>query len=135
MPDMPGKREGLQAKEASKCLNGQKFREGLAKEAYSLSAARGSKEVSDKAITPALRQSMSLHTWHHQGSCNKSSCTTFRLNPHWGRVATGKKESYIYPLWMLQLCPTLCDPVDCDLPGFCVRGILQARILECIGHS
>ena len=23
-----------------------------------------------------------------------------------------------------QLCPTLCDPVDCSLPGFSVHGIL-----------
>ena len=29
-----------------------------------------------------------------------------------------------------QLCPTLCDPVDCSPPGSSVRGILQARILE-----
>ena len=29
-----------------------------------------------------------------------------------------------------QLCPTLCDPMDCRLPGFSVHGILQARILE-----
>ena len=29
-----------------------------------------------------------------------------------------------------QLCPTLCDPMDCSLPGPSVRGILQARILE-----
>ena len=30
----------------------------------------------------------------------------------------------------LQLCPTLCDPVDLILPGSSVHGILQARILE-----
>ena len=30
----------------------------------------------------------------------------------------------------LQLCPTLCDPVDCSPPGSFVYGILQARILE-----
>ena len=30
----------------------------------------------------------------------------------------------------LQLCPTLCDPMDCSLPGCSVHGILQARILE-----
>ena len=29
-----------------------------------------------------------------------------------------------------QLCLTLCDSMDCSLPGFSVRGILQARILE-----
>ena len=29
-----------------------------------------------------------------------------------------------------QLCPTLCDPVGCNLLGFSVHGILQARILD-----
>ena len=27
----------------------------------------------------------------------------------------------------LQLCPTLCDPMDCSWPGSSVQGILQAR--------
>ena len=27
-------------------------------------------------------------------------------------------------------CPTLCDPLDCSLPGSSVHGILQARILD-----
>ena len=29
-----------------------------------------------------------------------------------------------------QLCPTLCDPMDCSLPGSFVHEILQAGILE-----
>ena len=29
-----------------------------------------------------------------------------------------------------ELCPTLCNPVDCSLPGSSVHGILQARVLE-----
>ena len=29
-----------------------------------------------------------------------------------------------------QLCPTLCNPMDCSPSGFSVHGILQARILE-----
>ena len=29
-----------------------------------------------------------------------------------------------------QLCPTLRNPMDCDLPGPSVHGILQGRILE-----
>ena len=33
---------------------------------------------------------------------------------------------------LLQLCSTLCDPMDCSLPGSSVHGILQARILEWI---
>ena len=31
---------------------------------------------------------------------------------------------------LLQLCPTLFDPMDCSLPGSFIHGILQARILE-----
>ena len=31
---------------------------------------------------------------------------------------------------LLQLCPSLWDPMDCVLPGFPVHGILQARTLE-----
>ena len=30
----------------------------------------------------------------------------------------------------LQSCPTLCDPIDCSLPGSSVHGIFQARVLE-----
>ena len=30
----------------------------------------------------------------------------------------------------LQSCLTLCDPMNCSLPGSCVHGILQARRLE-----
>ena len=36
-----------------------------------------------------------------------------------------KKESEV-----AQLCLTLCDPMDCSLPGSSVHGIFQARILE-----
>ena len=32
----------------------------------------------------------------------------------------------------LQLCPTLCDPIDGSLPGSSVPGILQARVLELV---
>ena len=36
-----------------------------------------------------------------------------------------------------QLCPTptLCDPMDCSLPGSSVHRISQARILKCIAIS
>ena len=34
-----------------------------------------------------------------------------------------------------QLYLTLCDPMDCSLPGSSVHGILQARTLEWIAMS
>ena len=30
----------------------------------------------------------------------------------------------------LQLCPTLCNPMDCSPPGSSAHGIFQARVLE-----
>ena len=29
-----------------------------------------------------------------------------------------------------QSCPTLCDPMDCSLPGSSVHGVFQAKVLE-----
>ena len=34
-----------------------------------------------------------------------------------------------------QSCLTLCDPMDCSLPGSSVHGILPARILEWVAIS
>ena len=45
---------------------------------------------------------------------------------HWER----KKESEITHLYL-----TLCNPMDCSLPGSSVHGILQARILEWVAIS
>ena len=35
----------------------------------------------------------------------------------------------------LQLCPTLCDPIDGSPPGYPVPGTLQARTLEWVAIS
>ena len=36
---------------------------------------------------------------------------------------------------LLQLCPTLCDPIDGSPPGSPVPGILQVRTLEWVAIS
>ena len=36
---------------------------------------------------------------------------------------------------LLQLCLTLCNPMDCSPPGSSVYGILQARVLEWVAMS
>ena len=50
--------------------------------------------------------------------------------------------SWLSPvLFLLQVCmhpqsfPTLCNPMDCSLPGCSVYGIFQARILEWLAIS
>ena len=45
-------------------------------------------------------------------------------------------ESFVQPsAKSLQSCPTLCDPIDGNLPGSPVPGILQARTLEWVAIS
>ena len=34
-----------------------------------------------------------------------------------------------------QSCPTLCDPMDCSLPGSSLHGILQASVPEWVAIS
>ena len=52
----------------------------------------------------------------------------------WNILVRQQQFKNIYPhaaaAKSLQLCPTLCDPIDGSAPGFPVPGILQARTLE-----
>jgi len=44
-----------------------------------------------------------------------------------GKEATGRGAAAAK---LLQLCPTLCDPIDGSPPGSSIPGMLQARTLE-----
>ena len=44
-------------------------------------------------------------------------------------------ENTCFKVLVTQLCPTLCDLMDCSLPGFSVHGILQTRIREWVAFS
>ena len=66
--------------------------------------------------------------------------------PHWHEglfttSATWEVQAHMYGCMCaaaaksLQSCLTLCDPMDCSLPGFSVHGILQARTLEWVAIS
>ena len=56
---------------------------------------------------------------------------------------SGKQNSILMvQLWkkeseseVTQSCLTLCDPVDCSLPGSSIHGILQERVLEWVAIS
>ena len=43
------------------------------------------------------------------------------------QIMKRKKESESE---VAQSCPTLCDAMDCSLPGSSIHGIFQAKILE-----
>jgi len=67
------------------------------------------------------------------GGRTKIPHVTERLNP----CATTTEAQVLAAVAAksLQLCPTLCDPVDGSPPGSPVPGILQARILEWVAIS
>ena len=46
------------------------------------------------------------------------------------RLGVGVLDAAAAAAKSLQLCPTLCDPIDASPPGSSVPGILQARTLE-----
>ena len=55
-----------------------------------------------------------------------TSCPPLKDTPAAAAAAAAK---------LLQLCLTLCDPIDGSPPGFSVPGILQARTLEWVAIS
>ena len=54
---------------------------------------------------------------------------------NWKDLSQGKTYENKKVKVVSQLCPTLCDPIDCSPPGSSVLGILQARILEWVAIS
>ena len=54
-----------------------------------------------------------------------------QIHNTWQYPGPSQSTGKLY-LWVLvtQLCPTVCDPMDCFPPGSFIHGILQARILE-----
>ena len=75
--------------------------------------------VSD-SVRPHRRQAPRLcHPWDSPGKNTGVGCH-FLL-----QCIKVKSESEV-----TQSCPTLSDPMDCTLPGSCVHGILQAKVLE-----
>ena len=57
-------------------------------------------------------------------------------------VCGNNQPSHHFFLWsevkwneVAQLCLTVCDPMDCSLPGSSVHGIIQVRVLEWVAIS
>ena len=72
------------------------------------------------SVRPHRRQPTRLHhSWDSPGKNTGVGCH-FLL-----QCMKVKSESEV-----TQSCPTLCDPMDCSLPGSSIHGIFQARVLE-----
>ena len=57
----------------------------------------------------------------------------------YSKIFFGKMWSITLFSWpyasVTQLFPTLCKPMDCSPPGFCVHGIFRSRILQWVAIS
>ena len=45
----------------------------------------------------------------------------------------GERMGSTAVVFAAQLCPTLCDPMDCSPPRLLCHGILQASLVEVVG--
>ena len=65
------------------------------------------------------------------------ACWCVTMSIYWGSRSSGRLVHHLGSATakLLQLCPTLCDPIDSSPPGSPVPGILQARILEWVAIS
>ena len=61
---------------------------------------------------------------------NKEFTTNLRRTAQQKSKLKMKSESEV-----AQSCPTLCNPMDCSLPGSSIHGIFQAWILEWVAIS
>ena len=72
---------------------------------------------------------------------SKVPCVKGLWEDHMAGICGGVSRSWEHPLSnacvcsVTQLCLTICDPMDCSLPGFSVHGIFLARILERVAIS
>ena len=65
-----------------------------------------------------------LYLWRRRRKENNMMGTTVCQGlPRWRSGKESESE-------VAQLCPTLCNPMDCNPPGSSIHGILQARILK-----
>ena len=110
----------------------------------------------------AVQGTLESLSQHHSSKASILQCSAFSTvqlsHPYTGktialtrRIFVGKVMSLLFNMLsrlvitflprssevseVTQSCPTLCDAMDCSLPGSSVHGIFQARVLEWVAIS
>ena len=79
-----------------------------------------------RAVNIRNKQTVSIFTW----SISRLVIPVLLIHP-----CSWPEWCYLCLVWVAQSCPTLCNPMDCSLPGSSVHGIFQASILEWVAIS
>ena len=77
-------------------------------------------------------------SWEGKGRLSFTLVLTFLASTEVFTILCRLEEKTVTSLCIhtvAQLCLTLCDPIDCSLPGSSLHGIFQARILEWVAIS
>ena len=76
-------------------------------------------------LSPPVLTLQSFLSWQSHFIDFKTRCISYKINAPMFSIRFMKVKVLV-----TQLCPTLCDPMDCCPPGSSVHEILQARTLE-----
>ena len=120
--------------EPSKCLNGRRYGERLAKETFRLPSTRDSKKDSERAIIPAVEAVRVPAHLVLPGSPQAKQPHHPHVQLSLGQSCHRQRESCVYVLRVASVVSNSLQ--SCRLwPArlFCQSGVLQARILEHIG--
>ena len=102
-----------------------------------ITSYKGSKKDSDRAITPATEAVCVPAHLALPGSPQAKQLCHLHAQLSLGQSCHRQKTSLVFMrAGSLQSCPILCDPVDCGLPGFSVRGVSRQEywsVLASIG--
>ena len=88
-------------------------------------------DIKEKTAPDKLNNQGRLYSIKEVDCCNGGE--TLKVNPVKQKAGGFSKAAAAAK--SLQLCPTLCDPMDGSPPGSPVPGILQARTLEWVAIS
>ena len=82
----------------------------------------------------AVKKQQKIHSWIITNQCLRFIRGDLTYQRSFGRllqkVTTELVCRSLFTCLVAQLCPTLCNPLDCSPPGSSFHGISQARILE-----
>ena len=86
-------------------------------------------------LTPMITgRTLTLIYSKSMGPMQPNTQTPSTEGNHYPKSCTHSPGSFLYSE-VAQSCPTLCNPMDCSLPGSLIRGIFQARVLEWVAIS
>ena len=82
--------------------------------------------MSDSLQPHRLKPTMPLCPWDSPGK---------NTGVEWVAISFSKRNYRKKESEVAQSCLTLCNPMDCSLPGSSIHGIFQARVLEWVAIS